>query len=108
MKACLYSPIHLAKPMSFVLLLAGLSLPVNATEINWIAGSKPDMRPAFAPVIKNYSKDGEWYNNALQGISPPYPASLRFIETQGAWYTPFNHPGMTGAYDIRGWHRRPN
>ena len=28
-----------------------------------------------------------------------------FLEDQGNWYTPFNHPGMTGRYDIRGWHR---
>lgn len=41
---------------------------------------------------------------ALTGGEPPYPASLRFLEDQGAWHTPFTHPGMTGPYDIRRWH----
>lgn len=41
---------------------------------------------------------------ALTGVEPPYPASLRFLEDQGAWHTPFIHPGMTGPYDIRRWH----
>jgi hypothetical protein len=38
-------------------------------------------------------------------VSQPYPASLRFLEDQGNWYTPFNRPGMLPPYDIRGWHR---
>ena len=48
----------------------------------------------------------QWYQRALTGVAPPYPSSLRFLEDQGEWYTPFNHPGMTGPYDIRRWHDR--
>jgi hypothetical protein len=46
-----------------------------------------------------------WYAQALTGISQPFPYSLRFLEDQGNWYTPFNRPGMPGRYDIRGWHQ---
>jgi len=38
-------------------------------------------------------------------LQPPYPSNFRFLEDQQAWYTPFTQPGMTGAYDIRGWHQ---
>jgi hypothetical protein len=69
-----------------------------------IGGLTPSERPAGAPVIAEFVKDGEWYQRALSGIEPPYPASLRFLEDQGAWFTPFTHPGMTGPYDIRHWH----
>ena len=43
----------------------------------------------------------------MHGIEPPYPESLRFLNDQGGWYTPFIAPGMTGPYDIRGWHSAP-
>lgn len=69
-----------------------------------IAGTQPSERPAGAPVIRDVQKPEGWYTRALTGISQPYPASLRFLEDQGNWYTPFNHPGMPGPYDIRGWH----
>ncbi len=71
-----------------------------------IAGLQPDRRPAPAPVISQVTKDTQWYRQALNGVIPPYPASLRFLESQGNWYTPFIHPGMTGPYDIRGWHQK--
>ncbi len=69
-----------------------------------IAGLEPSIRPAGAPMIMMYPKNAAWYRHALTGIVPPYPASLRFLEYQGAWYTPFDRPGMTGPYDIRNWH----
>ena len=69
-----------------------------------IAGLTPSQRPADAPVITEFSKNGQWYAQALTGIEQPYPASLRFLEDQGAWFTPFIHPGMMGHYDLRGWH----
>lgn len=87
-------------------LLLGASLFVSAVFAYPIAGVNPDQRPAGAPVIKDFEKNGAWYTNALQGIEQPYPASLHFLENQGAWYTPFTHPGMTGAYDIRNWHKK--
>lgn len=70
----------------------------------FIAGLEPDRRPADAPVITEFPKDPNWYRRALQGINPPYSNSLRFLEDQGAWYTPFDRPNATGRYDIRGLH----
>jgi len=70
-----------------------------------IAGTTPDHRPEGAPVIHEVVKDEAWYDHALRGVEQPYPPSvLRFLEDQGDWYTPFTRPGMTGRYDIRGWH----
>ncbi len=76
----------------------------NAAD-NPIAGTTPWQRPAGAPVITSVDHDSAWFQRALTGISRPYPSSLRFLDDQGNWYTPFNHPGMTGLYDIRGWHQ---
>ena len=70
-----------------------------------IAGATPYQRPVSAPTITRVQHNSVWYAHALTGITQPYPGSLRFLENQGNWYTPFNHPGMTGPYDIRGWHR---
>ncbi len=70
----------------------------------YIAGTDPSERPPEAPVIDQFVRSGDWYRLALSGISKPYPASLGFLEDQGAWFTPFIHPGMTSPYDIRGWH----
>jgi hypothetical protein len=71
-----------------------------------IAGTQPSQRPVGAPVISDLRKEPGWYSRALTGISQPYPPSLRFLEDQGNWYTPFNRPGMYGRYDIRGWYRQ--
>lgn len=70
----------------------------------FIAGVDPSARPSSAPIITEQEKGPGWYANALTGIEPPYPYSLRFLEDQGNWHTPFTRPGMTGPYDIRKWH----
>ncbi len=75
-------------------------------ESPFVAGKAPDRRPDGAPVLKDYPKDAAWYGRALTGITTPYPYSLRFLEDQGAWYTPFIHPGMLPPYDLRGWFGR--
>jgi hypothetical protein len=69
-----------------------------------VAGLAPQQRPEGAPVVLEVRKEPGWYGRALTGISRPYPYSLRFLEDQGNWYTPFIHPGMIRRYDIRGWH----
>lgn len=66
-----------------------------------IAGETPHMRPANAPTITSHQKDADWYCRALVGVEPPYSHSLRFLEDQGAWYSPFLVAGLTGRYDIR-------
>jgi len=51
-----------------------------------------------------FDKSPEWQAQALRGVEKPIPPSLRFLEDQGAWFTPFNRPGMRGRYDLRGMH----
>jgi hypothetical protein len=82
-----------------------LSLPAGASAEPYIAGLTPWERPVGAPVIAEFIKDKAWYEQALTGVSQPYPQSLGFLDFQGAWFDPFQYPGMTGPYDIRGWHR---
>jgi hypothetical protein len=84
-----------------------------------VAGENPSQRPAGAPIIKEFSKNDAWYEQALYGIQKPaviptyastrypdpYTGSLRlFLLDQGGWYNPFTRPGMVGYYDIRSWH----
>jgi hypothetical protein len=80
------------------------ALAANAAEPLYISGIAPDRRPQPAPTLRDFRKDPSWYVYALRGVASPYPASLRFLEDQGAWFTPFVHPGMTGPYDLRQWH----
>ncbi len=68
----------------------------------YIAGTAPDRRRADIPVIKEAQPLDK--KTAFRGVDEPYPASLSVFDSQGAWYTPFIHPGMTGPYDIRGYH----
>lgn len=75
-------------------------------ENPFISGVHPDRRPEGAPVVVGFEKPAAWYEQALHGVSEPYPYSLKFLEDQGAWFNPFIHPGMTGPYDIRHWHAR--
>jgi len=86
--------------------VCGLLVSTATTAGNPIAGVNPHQRPVGAPVISALQKDGAWYQRALTGISQPYPHSLRFLEDQGNWHTPFNRPGMPPPYDIRGWYGR--
>lgn len=83
-----------------------ISLVTGVQAQEFIGGSTPDVRPANAPVIVTVKKDNAWYKQALKGIGTPYPASLKFLEDQGNWYTPFTVPGMPAPYDIRGLHSK--
>ncbi len=91
-----------------IILLTPMASMANEPEAERaypIAGVQPDQRPAGAPTIAQTNKGNGWYVQALHGLSTPYPASLKFLENQGNWFTPFTRPGMTGPYDIRGWHQ---
>ena len=88
------------------LVLSATTASMANAENLFIAGLHPGQRPENAPVITEVFKDQAWYARALTGISWPYPNSLRFLDNQGNWYTPFSRPGMTGYYDLRGWHSR--
>lgn len=80
--------------------------PAMAAE-PYIAGLRPFERPAQAPVISKVMHGKAWRKRALSGVSKPYPESLRILDDQGNWYTPFVAPGMIGPYDIRNWHAAP-
>ena len=86
--------------------LLSVTVLISTASAYPIAGVNPEQRPEGAPVIEEFDKDADWYANALRGVTLPYPASLHFLENQGDWHTPFDHPGMTGPYDIRGWHKK--
>ena len=86
--------------------VSSLGLSCSALADLPIAGVTPSQRPESAPTITEATRTPEWYEQSLTGVSKPYPASLNFLESQGNWYTPFNHPGMLEPYDIRGWHTR--
>lgn len=91
-----------------LLIAAGLCMPFATSSVLAeypIAGVEPSQRPQGAPIIEWVQHDKSWYQYALTGIQPPYPPSLYFLDNQGYWHTPFNRPGMTGRYDIRGWHQ---
>lgn len=96
---------HTARPRLVALVLVlSCAIAAPVTGEVFISGLEPDRRPAGAPSLNEYVKDAAWYCQALTGVSSPYPASLRFLEDQGAWHTPFVRPGMTGPYDLRHWH----
>lgn len=95
----------LAPPLVFVLSAVAQAAAPSGTGAVFVAGLIPFQRPEGAPVIRKFNADAAWRARALTGISAPLPASLGFLDHQGAWYTPFNHPGMPGYYDLRRWHR---
>lgn len=91
--------------MLLLALAIGLNGSLAAAGYQYpIAGLAPAQRPIGAPIITQFNKDAAWYSQALHGVDRPYPPSLRFLEDQGAWHTPFNRPGMPPPYDLRGWY----
>ncbi len=77
----------------------------HSSQHSEVAGTNPNRRPAGAPTVLNVDKNPAWVKKAFFGIEPPAPVSVMvMLESQGAWFTPFTRAGMTGAYDIRGWH----
>ncbi len=85
-------------------LLSSVAVSAADSAAAPIAGTAPSQRPASAPVTQEFVKPEGWYSQALHGVERPYPHTLRFLEDQGAWHTPFNRPGMPGRYDLRGWY----
>ncbi len=81
--------------------------PLGASADFPVAGTQPYARPVGAPTITEVRRDEAWYARALAGVSQPIPPSLRWLDDQGNWYTPFTRPGMPPPYDIRGWHSAP-
>ena len=90
-------------PARFLFLASLFSLTAASADTGFIAGLNPAARPANAPVITTFEPGEAWRMRALQGIREPH-AGLAFLKDQGAWYTPFNRPNLTGRYDLRGLH----
>jgi hypothetical protein len=84
------------------------TLSALAVDAAPIAGLTPERRPAGAPTIAIAPAYDGADSPFLHGVTEPIPASLKFLLDQGNWYSPFGHPGMTGRYDIRGWHAKPS
>lgn len=80
-------------------------ISVDAVADEFVAGTSPDRRPEAAPVLDTARADQIRAREAQHGIEEPVPDSVtKVIESQGAWHTPFSHPGMPQPYDLRGWH----
>jgi hypothetical protein len=69
-----------------------------------VAGLTPFERPAGAPVISSFAPSEAWKQRAVRGIDEPQNG-LKFLNDQGAWYSPFLQPNLPGRYDIRQMHR---
>ncbi len=96
----------LTAPLIALLVQCGMSVAHAAPSSAYpIAGLAPFQRPAHAPVLM--ASPVLDARQALRGVSTPIPDSLKFLKDQGGWFTPFAHPGMTGPYDLRGWHAAP-
>lgn len=101
-------PEHILRRFSFIALCSlwqGLGAASAFAEAPYaVAGLRPHIRPEGAPRITAFEKTPVWKTQVLKGVVELHPQGLGFLEGQGAWYTPFTHPGMPGPYDLRGWH----
>lgn len=82
-------------------------LPASASA-GFIAGLQPDRRPEQAPRKQARTVDDKLIARWMSGVSQPWPGNVEQIARNGDWWVPLRHPGMTGPYDIRGWHARPS
>lgn len=82
-----------------------LGLTGTAWGADFVAGSAPAQRPADAPTIKQHQITPEALGKRLLGVADPLPPNVVDAALAGSWFMPLAHPGMTGPYDLRGWHR---
>ncbi len=87
-----------------VFMLLATASDAGAASDYPIAGLNPDRRPDGAPVIRENARSPAYEERFFRGVTGTRPASLSWFADQGAWYTPFDRPGMTGPYDLRNWH----
>ena len=85
--------------------LLALGLTGTAWGADFLAGSAPAQRPAHAPTIKQHHITPEALGKRLHGVADPLPPNVVDAALSGSWFMPLAHPGMTGPYDLRGWHR---
>lgn len=89
------------------LLLCNAMPSAAQSEAMVVGGLRPHERPADAPVMRA-SDRARSDSRQMKGVAEPYPRSLRFVADHGGWFTPFTEPGMTGRYDLRGYHGQRN
>lgn len=87
---------------AFGLMAGAVGAAAQTGEV--IAGLQPDRRPDAAPRLTQAVRTPQQLAQALHGIAPPVPGNIELIAATGNWWVPLRHPGMTGAYDLRGWH----
>jgi hypothetical protein len=92
---------------SNLLVRAVLALGLTGTALgaDFVAGSAPGQRPANAPTIKQHQITPEALGKRLHGVADPLPPNVVNAALAGSWFMPLAYPGMTGPYDLRGWHR---
>ena len=97
----------LVKPLLCSLTLATSLLPGMFSAAygaeTYVAGFRPDMRPAGYPVVVRFEGLEGWKEQAVRGLGQPV-VGVKFLDDQGAWYTPFNRANLLGRYDLRGLH----
>ncbi len=83
-----------------------LLTPVAWADAYPVAGLMPDRRPEGAPKMIKADNATHIEQRLLRGIEKPVPESIQGWVNgyQGGWFNPFAYPGMTGPYDLRGWH----
>ena len=91
------------KSLTMLAALAFSAVGVAAQETVVIAGFRPDMRPAGYPVVVRFEGLEGWKEQAVRGLGQPV-VGVKFLDDQGAWYTPFNRANLLGRYDLRGLH----
>lgn len=99
--------VFLAASLASSAMAPDCSAATPGNSVPYVAGMAPHQRPANAPAIREFRQTPEWRQTALRGVSEPVPTSLKFLNDQGAWYTPFDRAGMPGYYDLRQMHVAP-
>jgi hypothetical protein len=83
-----------------------LSIIVSvAVAQEFVAGEQPDRRPSAAPVMPEPPGGPERLATLAKGVEAPIPEGVVRLNVPGRWFTPFERPGMTAPYDLRGWHQ---
>jgi len=88
--------------------LVACAASAGAQTGGYVAGLHPDRRPdAAPPQPSEVMRTPEQVERALHGVEKPVPGNVESIAATGSWWVPLRQPGMSGPYDIRGWHGAP-
>jgi hypothetical protein len=85
----------------FGIALATACVGLSAQSSAFVAGLQPDRRPPHPRITEAPPVD---FARMTRGIDGARPEQFAWLSDQGAWFTPFGHPGATDPYDLRGLH----